>query len=281
MNLAVAAANSRELPAFLAGFASRAAEMLEPEWGGVGEIIGNRVELYSPAQEFPASKAAWDWLLINVSCKRAGLQVLPLPGSPGHCAFFPIYASDGELMGTLCLIRERAQFSATQEKLLTALASHAALSMEKVRRFSQLERSKKQWVEDIDAISDYIVVHDQSWKIVRTNRTLATLLGKPPAALVGEPMNNLKHIAETGSALPCPFCQNTKQLREEYIATAEGRTFLVSTSRAPGAVEEETRTIHVLKDITDRREAERRYRELFEVFRKVYSSPLLTGNSWT
>ncbi len=264
MNLAVAAANSRELPAFLAAFALRAAEMLDAEWGGVGEIVGNRVELYSSAQEFPAGKPIWDWLRGNVSTIRDGLQFLPLPDGSAHCAFFPIYASDGELMGTLCLIRKKSQFSTAQEKLLTALASHAALSMEKVRRFSQLERSKKQWVEDIDAISDYIVVHDQSWKIVRTNRTLATLLGKPPAALVGEPMNNLKHIAETGSALPCPFCQNTKQLREEYTATADGRTFLVSTSRAPGAVEEETRTIHVLKDITDRREAERRYRELFD-----------------
>lgn len=264
MNLAVAAANSRELPAFLAGFASRAAEMLEARWGGVGEIIGSRVELYSPVQEFTAGPVVWDWLLLNVSCPRSGLQVLPLPDKSGHCAFFPIYASDGELMGTLCLIREESAFSGTQGKLLTALASHAALSMEKVRRFSQLERSKKQWVEDIDAISDYIVVHDQSWKIVRTNRTLATHLGMPPAALVGEPMSSLRHIAETGSALPCPFCRNTNQTREEYIATAEGRTFLVSTSRTPGAVEEETRTIHVLKDITDRREAERRYRELFD-----------------
>jgi PAS domain S-box-containing protein len=264
MNLAVAAANSRELPAFLAGFASRAAEMLDAEWGGVGEIIGSRVELYSPAQEFHAGHEVWDWLLLNIAYKRDGLQVLPLPENLGHCAFFPIYASDGELMGTLCLIRKEAEFTEAQEKLLTALASHAALSMEKVRRFSQLERSKKQWVEDIDAISDYIVVHDQSWKIVRTNRTLATQLGRPPAALVGEPMSNLRHIAETGSALPCPFCRNTNQSREEYTATSDGRTFLVSTSRTPGAVEEEIRTIHVLKDITDRREAERRYRELFD-----------------
>src|SRR5208337_5242121 len=127
-------------------------------------------------------------------------------------------------MGTLCLQRPAAEVSAEDERLLAALASYAALVMEKVRRFSQLERSKKQWVEDIDAISDYIVVHDQSWKIVRTNRTLATHLGRPPAALVGEPMANLRNIAETGSALPCPFCKNTKQAREEYIATAEGRT---------------------------------------------------------
>jgi two-component system NtrC family sensor kinase len=39
---------------------------------------------------------------------------------------------------------------------------------------------------------------------------------------------------------------------------------LVSTSRATGTTEEDTRTIHVLKDITDRRELERRYRELYD-----------------
>jgi len=60
-------------------------------------------------------------------------------------------------------------------------------------------------VEDIDAISDYIVVHDRAWNIVRTNRSLATHLGVPPVALVGEAMSSLRQIAETGSDLPCPF----------------------------------------------------------------------------
>ena len=41
-------------------------------------------------------------------------------------------------------------------------------------------------------------------------------------------------------------------------------SFLVSTSRTPGVSDDDTRTIHVLKDITDRREAERKYRELFD-----------------
>jgi len=205
-----------------------------------------------------------DLLMENVMSRRTGLEVLPGKRQSTYVAFYPIYASDGELMGTLCLLRETAEFSAPEEKLLAALGSHATLVMEKVRRFSQLERSKKQWVEDIDAISDYILVHDQGWRIVRTNRSLATHLGIPPVALVGEPMSSLKHVAETGSALPCPLCRNTNQSREEYIATGEGRTYLVSTSRTQGATEEEGRTIHVLKDITDRREAERRYRELFD-----------------
>ncbi len=42
------------------------------------------------------------------------------------------------------------------------------------------------------------------------------------------------------------------------------RTYLVSTSNVHGDCSEGLHTIHVLKDITDRREAERRYRELFD-----------------
>ena len=264
IDLVVEAAKSRELPQFLAAFAGRAAEMLEADWGVLGEIRGNKVELHGPERSRPHLAEYHALLMENVIRRRAGLEVLAGKGRSTYLAFYPIYASDGELMGTLVLLRDIAEFSASQEKLLAALGSHATLVMEKVRRFSQLERSKKQWVEDIDAISDYIVVHDQVWKIVRTNRSLATHLGIPPVALVGEPMSSLKHVAETGSALPCPFCRNTNQSREEYIATGEGRTYLVSTSRTQGATEEEGRTIHVLKDITDRREAERRYRELFD-----------------
>ncbi len=264
MDLVVEAAKSRDLPVFLAGFAARATEMLKAEWGGVGEILGSKVELYSQGTEFPGGEPERAWILRNVTRKRPGLEVLPLGETAKYCAFYPIYASDGELMGTVCLVRRKAEFSPKEDELLAVLGSHAALSMEKVRRFAQLERSKKQWVEDIDAISDYIAVHDQRGRIVRTNRSLATHLGRSPVALVGEPMISLRHIAETGSALPCPFCRNTNETREEYIATSEGRTFLVSTSRARGLTEDDTRTIHVLKDITDRREAERRYRELFD-----------------
>jgi two-component system NtrC family sensor kinase len=179
-------------------------------------------------------------------------------------AFVSIAASDGERLGTLCLIRKKAPFTTDESRVLQALASHAALSLENFRRFSQLERSKRQWVEDIDAISDYIVVHDRSWNIVRTNRSLSSHLGVPPVALVGAAMASLRHIAEAGSDLPCPFCRDTKQVREEYVAVSDNRFFLISTSRTPGLTDDDIRTIHVLKDITDRREAERRYRELFD-----------------
>jgi two-component system NtrC family sensor kinase len=51
---------------------------------------------------------------------------------------------------------------------------------------------------------------------------------------------------------------------DEFVHPALDRTYLVSTSRVHGASGEHLQTIHVLKDISDRREAERRYRELFD-----------------
>jgi len=275
MELAVDAAQSRQLPEFLVRFAGRAARMLNAAWGGVAVFRGRETDLYSASEnEKGVSTALKSWIISSARESRVAAIVRALPaaevgpteGTAGamSAVFVPVSASDGERLGMLCLLRRRKSLDAKEKKLLHALASHAALSLENFRRFSQLEKSKRQWVEDIDAISDYIVVHDRAWKIVRTNRSLASHLGVPPVALVGEAMSGLRQIAETGSDLPCPFCRDTQRPREEYVAASAERIFLVSTSRAPGVVEDDTRTIHVLKDITDRREAERKYRELFD-----------------
>jgi PAS domain S-box-containing protein len=275
MELAVDAAQSRQLPEFLERFASRAARMLDSVWGAVAVFRGRETDLYSTVEnEAVVSGALKSWIISSARESRIAAVVRALPrgeaASPvgqavaTSAVFVLISASDGERLGMLCLLRRRKSLDAQDKKLLHALASHAALSLENFRRFSQLEKSKRQWVEDIDAISDYIVVHDRAWKIVRTNRSLASHLGVPPVALVGEAMSGLRQIAETGSDLPCPFCRDTQRPREEYVAASGERIFLVSTSRAPGVAEDDTRTIHVLKDITDRREAERRYRELFD-----------------
>ncbi len=268
------AAQSRQLPEFLERFAGRVARMLNAAWGGVAVLRGRETDLYSAGEsEKAVSSALKSWIITSARESRVAAVVRALPageagptdgGAAMRAVFVPVTASDGERLGMLCVLRRRKSLDAKEKKLLHALASHAALSLENFRRFSQLEKSKRQWVEDIDAISDYIVVHDRAWKILRTNRSLASHLGVPPVALVGEAMSGLRQIAETGSDLPCPFCRDTQRPREEYVAASAERIFLVSTSRAPGVVEDDTRTIHVLKDITDRREAERKYRELFD-----------------
>jgi PAS domain S-box-containing protein len=275
MELAVDAAQSRHLPEFLQRFAGRAARMLKASWGGVTVFRGRETDVYTAPGSRPAEDhRIGNWFVQSARETQGEIGVRELPAEEGItfgaaarsavAITVAIAASDGEALGALCLLRERKRIDSEEKQLLHALASHAALSIENFRRFSQLERSKRQWVEDIDAISDYIVVHDTAWRIVRTNRSLASHLGVPPVALVGEAMSSLRQIAESGSELPCPFCRDTQQAREEYVVASPERIFLVSTSRTPGLSDDDTRTIHVLKDMTDRREAERRYRELFD-----------------
>jgi PAS domain S-box-containing protein len=275
MELAVDAAQSRQLPEFLQRFAQRASRMLNAAWGAVLVFRGRETDFYETPVGAPLfTHEGRGWLASAASEPRLNLEFRQFPieatsyatsaANQLIVAFVSIAASDGERLGTLCLIRKKAPFTGGEKRVLEALASHAALALENFRRFSQLERSKRQWVEDIDAITDYIVVHDRNWKIVRANRSLSSHLGVTPVALVGESMSKLRQIAETAGDLPCPFCRDTEQAREEYAAASKDRIFLVSTSRTPGVTDDDIRTIHVLKDITDRREAERRYRELFD-----------------
>ena len=62
-----------------------------------------------------------------------------------------------------------------------------------------------------------------------------------------------------------------RRWRNSFTGAGE-RTYLVSTSRIHAGEEDEGRTIHVLKDITDRREAERRYRRERDFNRNILNN---------
>jgi PAS domain S-box-containing protein len=86
----------------------------------------------------------------------------------------------------------------------------------------------------------------------------------PPAELIGVNMRALMALTNETASYSCPFCRAMADDSDEFAHPVFDRTYLVSTSRVHGASDEGLQTIHVLKDISDRREAERRYRELFD-----------------
>jgi len=272
IELATEAASFQQLPDFLDNFSRRVACTLSAKWCGVVVFSGRSSKLYSG---MPADAVGLDENTLlaraNVAAlhcnQKSAFQTFSFGISDGNSPelfVIPVRASNQEALGAICVYGASPAIFKRETKLLRALANHAALSLEASLRFSQLERSKRQWVQDIDAISDYIVVHDRNWKIVRTNRSLADYLGRSPVELVGEPVSSLRRLALGDAELPCPFCLNAGLNKEEHTVSSAEKIYLVSTSRASGATEEDARTIHVLKDITDRREAERRYRELYD-----------------
>ena len=175
-----------------------------------------------------------------------------------------LQGASGDLLGCLCLADRKEPLDESDRQLVEAIAGQVSVSLENSQFFARLEQANRHWVEIFDAISDFIVAHDESGNILRVNRALAEFIGVEPQQLIGL---NMGALLATGVSAPsrfCPFCRSLGSPTDEYVHPVLERTYLVSTSQVHAASSEGLQTIHVLKDITDRREAERRYRELFD-----------------
>ncbi|MGA9509817.1 MAG: PAS domain S-box protein, partial [Candidatus Sulfotelmatobacter sp.] len=180
------------------------------------------------------------------------------------CVVVRLPGSNGELAGLLCLSGRSRPLTSEDRELIEAVAGHAAMALDNARLFTRVEQANRHWLEIFDAITDLIVVHDETDKVLRVNRSLAAMIGVAPNELIGVNMRALLALTSESTLYSCPFCRSVDEDADEYVHPALDRTYLVSTSRVHGAAGENLQTIHVLKDITDRREAERRYRELFD-----------------
>src|SRR5580658_3992400 len=184
------------------------------------------------------------------------------------CTLIRLATANGTLAGILALSGRPQCFtnnSAQEDRIfLETMSRHAAMALENARLFTRVEQANRHWITIFDAITDFIVVHDQSDKVLRINRSLASMIGVPPSELIGMNMRALMALTSDTASYSCPFCRSMADDSDEFDHPVFDRTYLVSTSRVQGAADEGPQTIHVLKDISDRREAERRYRELFD-----------------
>jgi two-component system NtrC family sensor kinase len=180
-----------------------------------------------------------------------------------ECALLRLFNPAGDLTGVLCLANYDEAWSEEQKEFLQTIASSLSIALEHARLFSRMEHANRHWMEIFDAISDFIVAHDSADNILRVNRSLADFIGVAPRELIGVNMCALLAMESAAPLRACPFCRSSGEGTDEYVHPVLGSTFLVSSSKVQGDNSDGMQTIHVLKDITDRREAERRYRELF------------------
>jgi PAS domain S-box-containing protein len=156
------------------------------------------------------------------------------------------------------------QWSLEELDFLRACAKQLAVAVENFRLLEQVLRSQRQWVNTFDSVHDIILAHDADFRIIKANQVLLEQLGKAAADVIG---------SSCEAALPrmfgewkgCPYCSLGGD--EEFTEGADpcfGGFSVVSTSSYTEQGSPQRGTIHVVRDITDRRSAEEKYRLLFE-----------------
>ncbi len=290
MSAALELNSTVRLPQFMEAFTIRAAGMLKARAAALALVQGKHLDttvLFDPGTRHDsASHHRLDLALGDFASQHlepitsgtaADLLGEAVAASLGwkDIAVARLTAGDGELIGLLCLVDCGAPLVHDDRQLLQALVAHAAVALENARWFTRMDQANRHWMEIFDAITDLIVVHDESYRVLRVNRSLADFIGARPSDLIGVSVRAVVAMAADQTEQACPFCRFRPDTADEYVHPVLDRTYLVSTSRIHAAANEGMQTIHVLKDITDRREAERRYRELFDTIQEglFFSTP--------
>jgi PAS domain S-box-containing protein len=286
MGMALDVGSALRLPDFVKTFTERVAAMIGARNAILALAQGKSVESVGFFGEKPErellrrlNSALSDFGERHADMKitGSGIQVLgrDLTSALGwqNLTLVRLEGTDADLLGVLALADVSRELLPGDLNMLQALIVHASIALENSRLFTRIAQSSRQWVEIFDSISDFIVVHDERYQVLKVNRSLAEFIGVRPAELIGLDMCALTPVT-SDSHEPCPFCRE-QDATDEYLHPVLERSYLVSTSTIHGALDEGLQTVHVLKDITDRREAERRYRELFDNVQEgvFFSSP--------
>jgi PAS domain S-box-containing protein len=181
----------------------------------------------------------------------------------------------GRAIGALSLdnASQKSAFDEEDLHLLSAFAVQAAIALENARLFEAIVRGKREWETTFDVLADGISLQDRELCILRVNRTLAEWFGTTPQELVG------RHCFEAihGSDTPLEWCPCRKALAGEKPEAVEWqdteRARVFQSSAFPLYNEDGTvrGVVHLLRDITAAKKAERdlraseeRYRSLFD-----------------
>src|SRR2546428_11169307 len=141
--------------------------------------------------------------------------------------------SHGSVIGTLIITDPREGVFVPEDiRLLSTLATHAAVVIANARFFEMVRRAKEQWETAFDALSEGIAVVDDAGRVQRSNRALAGLLGTPLQSVVGTPLgeallgkpNALQELlaATRRGDRPAPLVARSDRLRRAVRINAAG-----------------------------------------------------------
>ena len=180
-----------------------------------------------------------------------------------HVVMVPVLGKKS-VIGTLALGgAHRLRYSPDEMEFLVTTAHQLGLAVENLRLVEQILRSHRQWTNTFDSIHDLVLLHDSDFRVMKANHALLERLNQAPADVVGQLCEAvLPH--NRGQWKGCPYCGHPEEGFHEGPDPGFGGFSMVSTSSYVEQGSKQKGTIHVVRDTTDRRIAEEKYRLLFE-----------------
>jgi PAS domain S-box-containing protein len=160
----------------------------------------------------------------------------------------PIKDDQGNIVGVILVFRDITERDRTERERETA--EKAVL------------RAKEEWERTFNTIPDLIAILDKEHRVVRVNKAMADRLGLPPDRCTGakchEVVHGLSHPPES-----CPHSLTCRDGREHVTEVHEavlGGDFLVSTTPICDEQNRLIGSIHVARNITERKRMEEELR---------------------
>jgi PAS domain S-box-containing protein len=168
---------------------------------------------------------------------------------------------DGPL-GTIAVGSNRAvEFQSDEVAYLVNLSNLLGLTLQNVKLFEQVATAQQQWADTFDSIGDPVLVHDRDGRLLRVNQRFTQLLARDYRALVGRSVQEILPRKEASFAI-CPYCEGVAGEGDERDPWLPGYFLASNSSFKEASSGDHLRVVHVLKDITERKRAEEKYRTL-------------------
>ncbi len=160
-------------------------------------------------------------------------------------------------------VREKAELEFDKQGMLKGGFGTTHDITERVLAEDAIKQAARQWQETFDAIPDLVSIHDRDYNIVKVNKAFTKAFGMTAEQLVGKKCYEVFHKSKEPT-LACPHHKTIETGRstvEEIFEPSRNAYLDVSTAPIINASGEITGSVHIVRDITERRMMEERLRQ--------------------